>query len=509
MKTCRLKVGIIMDEETFTEAIEWALETFPQLQKVGESSEYLGGFKFSNPSMRYRRMSYEVASFGKRVGVDLLRPKSKALTQVLHPLPVGINLAVSNTLSYKNSKHLPSVAVADTQKRVRNFTTFANQHPSDKFLFLTLPASLQRMKASELDEEIDLCFQREREFEQELFGKYGEAVQIAGLRLELPYDTESRTFHPHFHAIATWDEDLNIQDFETWLREFIVSAGFHSVSCEASLVDSENIEKVTSYIFKPCLSAYKIAKAGHSEEFRLYVGELKKRVARTRGAYAQFEKERKVAAKAERNDRRRRNSATDAEDDGLSERGERGREPCVEDLPHGVPNEPQNVLCGVSDCVALPSGRKSVWSTVKNFTPSSDGMPNRFGGVSTVDLVNAAAMKRWEANTGREYSLKEFIRPFAQELTELLEGGRVQYCTITCSSEIIDILHEIKREESPAKRSIGKRAVKRGFWSKFRQALKRVWPCSNSLVRRLQKWLAQSANDQQEAQENQDSLSNQ
>jgi len=84
-----------MNEDTLKEATDWALETFPQPRNVGEKAEYQGALKFSSGSMMYRRMSYEVASFGKTAEIDLLRPSSKALTQVLHPLPPGISLARS------------------------------------------------------------------------------------------------------------------------------------------------------------------------------------------------------------------------------------------------------------------------------------------------------------------------------------------------------------------------------------------------------------------------------
>lgn len=113
----------------------------------------------------------------------------------------------------------------------------------------------------------------------------------------------------------------------------------------------------------------------------------------------------------------------------------------------GKQRPPENILYGVSQNVALPGGRTGLWSTVKNFSPSTAGMPNRFGGTSTVDVVNAAALQRWEENTGSEYSLKEFLRPFAKDILALVEEGNVQYCTISCSAGIIDALREIKAEE--------------------------------------------------------------
>ena len=449
-----------MNEDALKEAIDWALQTFPQLRNVGEKAEYQGGFKFSSGSMMYRRMSYEVASFGKTVGINLLRPSSKALTQVLHPLPPGVHLGISNKLSYRNSKHLPSVAIAETQKRAMSLSKFAEQDPDAKFLFLTLPASARRLKAAELHDEVDHCFQAERQFEEALLERCGDAVQIACLRLELPYDAATRTFHPHFHAIATCDDDLNIDEFQTWLRNYTMSTGLRSASCDASLVSQEHLGKVVRYVFKPCLSAYKMAQAGHADEFRIFVGDLKKRVSRNRGKYASFEKKRRATAKAERTGGRRKDSATQA-DDVASQDGQ--EQPRSGQLPEGVPNEPQNVLCGVSDSVVLPGGRKAVWSTVMNFVPTDMGMPNRFGDTSTVDLVNAAALASWEENTGHEYSLKEFLRPFSKELLEVLEVGNVQYCTITCSSQIIEALHEIRDETAAIKNCIRGSKAKQGF----------------------------------------------
>lgn len=476
-----------MNEETLRETIDWALETFPQLKDVGGQADYQGGFKFSSGSMQYRRMSYEVASFGKTVGIDLLRPSSKALTQVLHPLPPGVHLAVSNKHSYKNSKHLPSVAVADTQKRAMSFVKFAERNPDRKHLFLTLPASDRRLKAAELNDEIDRCFQKERQFEEALLERSGDAVQIACLRLELPYDAVTRTFYPHFHAIATCDEGLCIDDFQEWLREYIVDTGFRSVSCDASLVSQEHVGKVLRYIFKPCLSAYKMAQAGHSDEFRIFVGELKKRVSRNRGEYASFEKKRRAAAKAERTDCRPEDSATQT-NDVASQDGQ--EQPRSEELPEGVPNEPQNVLCGVSDSVVLPGGRKAAWSTVMNFVPTNKGMPNRFGDTSTVDLVNAAALASWEENTGREYSLKEFLRPFWKELIEVLEGGNVPYCTITCSPEILEVLEEIRHEEAVAKTSNSANARQRVEWRGLQPVLSWFPFDVGSFLTRTRSWFS-------------------
>ncbi|WP_435140825.1 hypothetical protein [Pseudopelagicola sp. nBUS_19] len=56
-----------MNEETLSDAIERAKETFPQLWEVGEKQDYLGGFKLYNGPLKYRRMSHEVGiPFRKR-----------------------------------------------------------------------------------------------------------------------------------------------------------------------------------------------------------------------------------------------------------------------------------------------------------------------------------------------------------------------------------------------------------------------------------------------------------
>ncbi|WP_435230987.1 hypothetical protein ACMAZE_03960 [Pseudopelagicola sp. nBUS_20] len=272
-----------MNEKTLSDAIERANETFPQLWEVGEKQDYLGGFKLYNGSLKYRRMSHERAGFGKRIGVDLLRSNSEALTQVLHPLPGGIHLAITGKYSYKNSKYLPSVAFAETRRCVSSFNAFAKQYTGDNFLFSTLSATHRRLKTSELGDELDLCFKRQVKFEKELARKFGDAVQTVCVRLELPYDPQARTFHPHFHTIATWYNDKSFQVFKAWLLELLVSAGFNSISGKASLVDCEEVAHVVSHIFKTCLAAYKMAQAGHAEEFRLFVGELKKEYRGPRG----------------------------------------------------------------------------------------------------------------------------------------------------------------------------------------------------------------------------------
>lgn len=279
-----------MNDQTFTEDVAWALKTFPQLQKVGEFAEYQGGFKFNSGSIKFRKMSYKVAHFAGQVGVNFLRPKESALTQVLHPLPPGEHVAISDRWAYKNSKHLPSVAIRETKRHADNFCRFAAS-PAEEgkhFIFFTLATCERRLKTLELTAEIDTSFEKAKLFDAALVEKFGGGLTVIGLRLELPYDATSRTIHPHFHGLALCDDSLNIEDFRASLRQFVMNQGLNSSGCDASTVHTKDIRKVASYIFKPCLTAYTMAQAGHSEEFRFFVANLSKRLVRTKGPFATF-----------------------------------------------------------------------------------------------------------------------------------------------------------------------------------------------------------------------------
>lgn len=461
-----------MSEVAVDEAIAWTLKTFPQLQEVGESAKYLGGFKFSSGSLKYRKMSYEIARFGTYAGVCLLRANAKALTQVLHPLPTGEYLAISDKWAYKNSKHLPSVAIRETRKHADNFENFAKSQDMEgrSFLFFTLPVSNRRIRTFELAAEIDKSFEIERLFEAGLEEGFGEAMRVAGLRLELPYCVETKTLHPHFHGLIVCDDDVRIDDFLTLLRKFVVSQSLNSCSCDASIVDPDDIGKVASYVFKPCLAAYAMAHASHTEEFQLFVAGLKKRVVRTKGPFAEFMRQQREFA---RNNKRVDPQAVQEFDrKGLDQSslgpgvGRGGSDASLDNSL--VP--PLNVICGVSQSVPLPGGNKAVWSTVKNFSPSAAGMPNRFGNISTLDLVNDAALNCWEKNTGSEYCLKEFLRPLAQDILDLLKEDNVQYCTISCSDGVLKALQEINDETLALKERPATMHFSRYFWPQIRAA---------------------------------------
>ncbi len=233
------------------------------------------------------------------------------------------------------------MAFGDTKSRVKSFSKFAEMHHDDRFLFFTLPTSSRRLKATELEKEIDLCFGKEAEFEAQLSECFGETIEIVGLRLELPYDAETRTFHPHFHGIALCDANLNIEDFRDWMREHIVRRGLDSISCDTSLVDPEDVTRVVSYIFKPCKTAYKIAEAGHAEEFRIFVGNLSKRMVRTKGTYAAFKGKQSALPGGDRTGRASSKGYTDQESNGFHEDSS-----CKSNVLDG-PGAPQNVLCGL------------------------------------------------------------------------------------------------------------------------------------------------------------------
>lgn len=295
-------------------------------------------------------------------------------------------------------------------------------------------------------------------------------MDVIGLRLELPYDAASRTIHPHFHGLALCDDSSNIEDFRASLRQFVINQGLNSSGCDASTVHTKDIRKVVSYIFKPCLTAYTMAQAGHAEEFKFFVANLSKRLVRTKGPFAAFIRKRTAAFQSPRIAPVRRPHESERQTRGQNSLGDEIGELSRETNLLGKHGPPQNVLYGVSQNVALPGGRTGLWSTVKNFSPSTAGMPNRFGGTSTVDVVNAAALQRWEENTGSEYCLKEFLRPFAKNILALLEEGNVQYCTISCSAGVIDALREIKAEELMSLGvAIGPRPSA-GIWARIREA---------------------------------------
>lgn len=351
-----------------------------------------------------------------------------------------------------------------------------------------MPVSRRRLQTSELAAEIDKSFAKEKLFEAALVEKFGRGVAVVGLRLELPYDADTRTFHPHFHGIAVCDDDLSSEDFRTTLQEFIASLGLNCCGSDVKDVDPGDVEKVASYVFKPCLAAYAMAQARHAGEFQIFVGDLRKRLVRTKGSFAKFAREQRAATKSDQ--RTGAQAANEAEARKSEKRGVGtvARENCYDVAVPASARPPQNVLCGISKCVALPSGLKAIWSTVQNFSPSVAGMTNRFGETSTVDLVNAAALQCWENNTGGEYCLKEFLRPFAQDILHLLEEGNVQYCTISCSAGVIEALKEIREEthQSRSRQIVQKRPLR--LWQYIRKLGSRCVSSIGKVLGQIRAW---------------------
>lgn len=109
-----------------------------------------------------------------------------------------------------------------------------------------------------------------------------------------------------------------------------------------------------------------------------------------------------------------------------------------------------NVFCGVTAPSAAPGDRLISYCVMKNFDPTQFNRKNPSKGQFAYEWANNEALAAWEENTGKEFSLKEFLEPFAEDLAKLIrEQGKVPYYTITACPLVMETLEEILEERKP------------------------------------------------------------
>ncbi|AZV76954.1 hypothetical protein EBB79_02950 [Parasedimentitalea marina] len=449
-----------------------------QLKNVGKKARYRGGFKLHEGSQKYRRMSWAVADYGLRHGINLLRKTGGTTSHLMMPLPAGEFLSIADTLAYKHNKNLPSVSLIDTSKTAQFLTCYANERYGEgsKFWMLTLPAGNGRCGLNELHDAVGEAFKQLKILTEVLSDAEHGWIDILYAQLETPYREGDRTFYPHFHIILeTSSEDQIAKEINELLVGYAAGLSLMWSSVSLKPVSKEKFSAVAYYCTKPSQTAFQLAEADHPAEFEEYISRVsKRRMTRSMGGFQRYkstadrngQKPGRVYGKGDvstlklvdKETRRQdgpknlpdnSNGATEVEGtDALGGLGAEERICDQHDESHERVEE-ANVFCGVSTPAPAPGDRLISYSVVKNFRPSEFRKRNRCSGQFNYDEANGEALTAWENNTGQEYSLKKFLEPFAEELARTLEGGNVPYYTITLSLGIKEALAEIMAERKP------------------------------------------------------------
>lgn len=451
---------------------------YEQLANVGKFAPFKGGFRLHEGSKSYREKSWIVAEFGKRHGVDLLRKTGGTTSFLMMPVPDGDYIAIEDKLAYANNKNLPSVSLGPSSEIAKFLTCYADDQFSKghQFWMLTIPAFGCRFQIGELREAITEAFERFKSLRTVLSDTEGGWVEVIFAQLELPFRDCDTTFFPHFHIVL---ESSGQQEIEAEIRSLLLGVaqgfGLNWASVDLKPVSRERFPAVACYCTKPSETAYQLAEANEPEIFKEYVNNVSKH--RARRCIGDFQKYRKHAEdnglkpervwskkgratvqlvnKAKRKSEVEKETETtiiepsaddrdsDKRDGAASER--EGRD---ELFDHKAVHGKANVFCGVTAPSPAPGNRLISYGVVKDFDPSQFRRGNRSEGQFAYDWANSEALMAWEKNTGKEYSLREFLEPFAEDLAKALEDqGNVPYYTLTVSSGVLKTLREILEEK--------------------------------------------------------------
>ncbi|MDC0657414.1 hypothetical protein N6L27_05345 [Leisingera sp. SS27] len=440
-------------------AEEWV---FPKLKKIGQQAEFRGGFKLSDGGLNYRKMSWVVADYGQKHGINLLRSSSEPLSQLLMPLPPGEFLAITDKFSYRNDKNLPSVAMSGASKLAGFLNCFAEMEfrQGATFWMITVPAVGSRTSIDGLFASVDEGFRRLRNLEEELGQAAGGAVEPVIWKMETPYRADDRTFFLHFHGLLKVEAGAMAEGkmMDALLRH-AKRFGYQRASIELKRVARSSFSAAAHYCVKPSHAAFQIASADHSEVFVAFmIGGKKKRLLRCKGRFQEFRKQadskrqkpRRIIHKGQIVYRLLSMEEGGGKGTGRAEGAEvvsgqlrAGPHDICSDVPkldrerEGGVTTQANVFCGISDVVPIPGDKLAAWAIVKGFKPLGETGCMEGQPVSVLNVAQSEAVVAWERNTGRRFDILELLEPFAQQLSEAMLGrSNVQYCTITCSEGV-------------------------------------------------------------------------
>ena len=441
------------------------ISTGRTLQKVGKKVEYKDGFRLGHGSARIREMSAVVADMGERVGESFRRPGKKKTAQLLLGLPDGECLGFCYS-AYKHDKRLPSVAMVDATQTAANITYHYESKicGQAQLAALTFPALDGRITVENYKAGVDLAFKRFNKLKNAF--KKSELGEFIYAQLEAPFDPETETFYLHFHVfVEIGFGDLSRRNALSFLKANTPWLENHA-GLHLKRIAHKDVGRVIRYGTKPCSTAYEIAAAGNESVFEGYLGQSKgKRFTRTEGPLKASLKElkdqgrRTTFHRCETTGRMsvclvEKRSKTDPKKDDSSEASE-AEKPDPERVRES-PDRPktENIYCGSGRPVASPEGRLLAFGLVQNF--EEDRLENLLvsGGPGSFYEANKLARNAWETNTGRRFSLKEFLNPIAEDILKALRDSEVQSYTVIVSPNVLKTLLEIEKERKLKSREI-------------------------------------------------------
>lgn len=499
----------------------------PKLASIGKESICKSGTKFGRGSREYRKMSYMVASFAKEVGINLLR-KGGGTSMLLLPMPPGEYAAHNEKSAYSNNRNLPSTALAQTKETADFLTCYAYEayKEGSSFFSVTLPATNERRHSEDLSRSITSAWKHLEQLEDFLDATAGYVPQVLFAQLETPYDVKTQSFFPHFHLIVETDGSEEAESALTkGLKHYREYLGIGSVSTRCEQIPQKSFSATVFYCAKPSTTAFEIAQAGHKEVFKLYIeGPSKKHHRRSQGGYQSYKvvaaseglKPQKVhqddgswtlELRTKDGDRGelaeraapkspsaevqgRRNGDVDSHSATTGRSAEEGGSDAREnEEPHNGNTDKtrgdlaedtelrENIFCGVVDPVPVPGNKLVSYAVFRNFEPQSFNSGDR--GFASYEVANEEARRAWEKNTGKPYTLKEFLRPLALELIEAAEEqSNVQYYTISFSPRVQQVLEELKEEilkERNTRKHDALRSPARLAWARITSKLHGFW----------------------------------
>lgn len=456
------------------------------LRHVGKNANFDGHFPLNPGSAKYREMSSVIVKMGDKVGVSFRRSGKMKSAQLLLGLPDSEYLGFSYTAS-KHDRRLPSVALVDATQTAANIQYHYEVKIKGRaqLAALTFPVFNQRITVENFKAGVDLAFERWNKLKRSF--KNAGLGEVIYAQLEDPYDPKTQTFYLHIHAfIEIGFGEGNQKKVLAFLKSAIDwTDGYGGLKLQ--VVRKEDVHKALRYGTKPSITAYQIAVAKNSDIFATYLAQsAKKRFTRTEGSLKTTLKELKFQSRrptfhrcedtgkqtVKLVEKQKRTGASNSKNDSKIGTDRRRRE-------HTSRFPEQNIYCGCRSTFAAPDNRLRAFGFIQNFEKESFVRSLKMGGPKSFSEANRAARLSWEHNTGQRFDLKEYLRPIAKHLLDLIADQEVHNYTVIVSPTVLEALraieHERKSPSSNSKRSISS-VFRRKFYIKMNSIFARFWP---------------------------------
>lgn len=430
------------------------------LKKVGKKANYDGGFRFARGSINYRDMSHVVADMAGKIGIDLRRPGAKKTAQFILGMPDEEYLGFSYT-AFKHDKRLPSIAMVDANQTAANLQYYYETEVLgvSQLAALTFPALECRTTAGQLKEAVDLAFKRynvlKRKFSRSGLGEFLYA------QLEMPFDEKKQNFYLHFHVFlklprGDFSQPNALRFFKSKISWVTAYSGLKLKS-----IARKDVDRCIRYGTKPCLSTYQVAKNQNTEILATFLDKMKKRrMSRVEGPLKATlrgleEKRRRVSFHQCEVSRKREVRLVEIRKrDHFDKRKQRNR---PADLPQShtpsvyLQAAKENVYCGCGQPVVSPAGRNVAFGVVQNFNEGSFQKSLKFRGANSFYSANSSARNNWEKETGKDFDLRDFLRPIASHVMQAMKKQEVQNYTVIASPGVVRILNDLNSDKGENK----------------------------------------------------------